>query len=367
MHRFFVFILSFSLSLISRPVFSQQMRWSDPLTEQGNVIRGQGWPQELEGTYQRLPSRAEHIVRPAVWRLSENSAGLSVAFMTNSPSITVRYGVSDPFSMDHIPATGVSGVDLYSYDREGIMRWYGSDNKRSFRDTVTYIYDGITYKGKEGFEFHLYLPYFNNIEWLEIGTEAGSNFEFLPSDTRKPIVIYGTSIVHGACASRPGMIWTNIVERETRYPAVNLGFSGNALMESEIFDFISEIDASLFIIDAMPNMDHDNEQFILERTISGIKKIRSRSNAPILLIQHAGYANAPSSEERTANCRACNIQLKMAFDSLVNEGIESLYLLPEEANRMEIDDMVEGWHPNDVGMKHIANAVLQFVSTLGIL
>lgn len=40
---------------------------------------------------------------------------------------------------------------------------------------------------------------------MSIGVTPDSKFEgLLPRE--KPIVFYGTSITHGACASRPGMV-----------------------------------------------------------------------------------------------------------------------------------------------------------------
>ena len=41
--------------------------------------------------YDRLPKDAQPKVRPAIWELSEQSAGLAVAFTTNASSIHVDY------------------------------------------------------------------------------------------------------------------------------------------------------------------------------------------------------------------------------------------------------------------------------------
>ena len=49
----------------------------------------------------------------------------------------------------------------------------------------------------------------------------------------KPILFYGTSITHGACASRPGMVHTAILGRHLDRPVINLGFSGNGRMEKD--------------------------------------------------------------------------------------------------------------------------------------
>ena len=68
-------------------------------------------------------------------------------------------------------------------------------------------------------------------------------------------MVYGTSIAQGACSSRPGMSWINIVRRNlSDYPVVNLGFSGNGRLEPEVLALIAEIDAEMFVLDCMPNL-----------------------------------------------------------------------------------------------------------------
>ena len=83
------------------------MTWKNPMNEPFHVVRGQSWQNELKGTYQRFPARAEALIRKAVWDLSKHSAGHSIAFRSNAPQIKIRYQVSGSFSMPHMPSTGV--------------------------------------------------------------------------------------------------------------------------------------------------------------------------------------------------------------------------------------------------------------------
>ena len=88
-------------------------------------VEGQGWlPEELAARYDRLPAKAEKIVRPPVWNLSRDSAGISFRFNTDATEIHIRYTVGDRnLAMPHMPATGVSGVDLYALDSDGAWKW----------------------------------------------------------------------------------------------------------------------------------------------------------------------------------------------------------------------------------------------------
>ena len=51
--------------------------------------------------------------------------------------------------------------------------------------------------------YTLYLPLYNGTEMLEIGVPPGAAFHPIPPRREKPLLFYGTSILHGACASRP--------------------------------------------------------------------------------------------------------------------------------------------------------------------
>jgi hypothetical protein len=59
-----------------------------------------------------------------VWNLSRDSAGMMVRFKTNATAISVHYKLSkSQLGMEHMPATGVSGIDLYARDADGKWKW----------------------------------------------------------------------------------------------------------------------------------------------------------------------------------------------------------------------------------------------------
>ena len=192
---------------------SAQTKWVNPLELGDSMVHGRWWHQELKSNYHRFPDRAENIVRKAVWDLSKQSAGLSLVFHTNAPSIKVRYKVTGGLNMFHMPTTGVSGLDLYATDADGGLRWCASKFNVSFGDTINYEFKDITYftGDNRGYDFELYLPLYNEVSWLEVGVPEDRDIRFSPASLEKPIVVYGTSIAQGACASRTGMGWTNIV------------------------------------------------------------------------------------------------------------------------------------------------------------
>lgn len=353
-------IITLLLAVMALLPVSAQTKWMNPLEQGENIVHGRWWNSELKDSYHRLPPRAESKVRSAVWRLSQQSAGLSICFHTNAPSVKVRYKVKGGLNMFHMPTTGVSGVDLYATDAKGELRWCASKFNLSFKDTINYEFKDLTYfTGEEnGYDFELFLPLYNEVTWMEIGVQEDRELRFIPVSAEKPVVVYGTSIGQGACASRTGMAWTNIVHRESHLPVINLAFSGNGQLEEEMFDFLAEIDARLFIIDCLPNMATERTELIYDRLLRGVSILREKSNAPILLVEH-DYANGASSQQNVDWYTGSNAEQQRAYKAMRKQGVKGLYYLSHDELGFTQESMVEGIHPNDLGMRQYADAYLR--------
>lgn len=353
----FLFCLFTSLAFAQSPL---ELKWWKPSDSPFAVIDGQAWSNEMRDTIQRFPPRAESMVRKAVWNLSRNSAGLSIRFVSDAPQIIIRYKVTGSTAMPHMPATGVSGVDLYGLDSDG--NWHLANGKYSFKDTVQYNFDKLKPNDnyhKLGREYRLFLPLYNSIRDLEIGVPNGSIFTVLPQRMEKPIVVYGTSIAQGACASRPGMAWTNILARKLDRTVINLGFSGNGRLEKEVIDLINEIDAKVFVLDCLPNLIYPivERKELQKRIIESVKTLRAKHpNTPILLTEHDGYTEGYLVPHRQPLFEEANQDLREAFAQLNAEKVPNVYLLPISDINMDLDCMVDGTHPNDLGMMRYAVA-----------
>lgn len=347
-------ILLLAFAALSVFFCKAQTHWINPL-EAGAVVHGQGW-EDIRNTYTRLPDRAKEIVRPVVWNLSRQSAGLSLAFRSNAGEMTIRFQVSGDPGMFHMPSTGVSGVDLFAIDEDGDIRQCAPDFPPSFGDTIVYKYSDITfYKEKKFYDYKLYLPLYNSLKWLEIGIPDGTSVTFRPESAENPVVIYGTSIIQGGCASRPGMAWTNIIERELDHPVVNFGFSGNGTLDPEIFSLMAEIDARMYVIDCMPNMiDREDTE---SRIVEGVRILREKHDCPILLMEHCGYSNGVTRVKSRDSYSTVNDQLRRGYDRLISDGVEGLFYMTMDEIGLGPDGQVEGVHLTDLGMRRVADNV----------
>ena len=337
-----------SLFAQSTLVTLEEINWFD-VKEIG--VEGKGWT-NTKRFFDRLPSKAEGVVRDPVWNLSRHSAGMCMRFVSDSPNIYVRYKLySERLAMPHMPATGVSGLDLYAENGQGIDRWVAVV-KPDKQKMDTAIAEGLSPGTRR---YTLYLPLYNGIDDLEVGVPKGSNFSPLAPRQERPILFYGTSIMHGACASRPGMAFPAILGRRLRRPTINLGFSGNGRMEIEVASLLSELDPCVYVIDCLPNM---NETTVSERAVPLVKKIRaSHDNTPILLVEDRSFTNTSFFPKRKIHHQKSRMALKKAYVALMNAGIGNLYYLDGDYLLGEDGEAAtDGSHPNDLGMVRYADA-----------
>ncbi|MEZ4702002.1 MAG: SGNH/GDSL hydrolase family protein [Rhodothermales bacterium] len=314
-------------------------------------VEGKGWA-DTKRYFDRLPGKAEGVVRPPVWDLSRHSAGMVTRFVTDSPAIHVRYTLlSDRLAMPHMPATGVSGLDFYATGGQGVDRWAAVVQPTEM--TVEKAAAEGLRAGQR--RYTVYLPLYNGVESLEIAVEQGATFTPLAPRSERPVLFYGTSIMHGACASRPGMSISAILGRRLNRPVTNLGFSGNGRMEPEVGALLAELDPCVFAIDCLPNMD---EAMVDERAANLVRQLRAaRPSTPILLVEDRSFTNTrffPAREERHRTNRDA---LRRAFSQLQDEGVDRLYYLEGEQLLGEDGEAAtDGSHPNDMGMVRYADA-----------
>src|ERR1700720_5001895 len=134
-------LMGLLVSALANAQVQVDYNWWDPTANSFPVMEGQAWPGEAQSPYDRMPARAEKTLNPDVWDLSHNSAGLYIKFKTNAEDLVVRYVLKGNRTLPHMPATGVSGVDLYAIDLHGA--WVGAPGRFTFGDTVEYHFPSL--------------------------------------------------------------------------------------------------------------------------------------------------------------------------------------------------------------------------------
>ena len=326
-----------------------QLVWYDA---QQLDVEGRGWT-VTKSFYDRLPAKAEAIVRPEVWRLSRQSSGICVRFVTDATSIHAKWTLElEKLAEPTMPATAVSGLDLY-VKQDGRWRWCSVARPEKRINSVSLLKDIAP--GRR--EYLLYLPLYNVVSSLEIGIPSQARLQKADQDRsdQKPIVFYGTSITQGGCASRPGMVYSAIVGRRFNRPVINLGFRGNGTMDLELAPLFVELDPAVYVFDCLPNM---TGPLVIERVEPFVKAIRvGRPDTPIVLAEDRTYPDGFLYAARRERNQLNREALRAAFERLQKSGVKRLYYLTAE-NILGDDGeaTVDASHPTDLGHTRQADA-----------
>lgn len=331
-----------------------QLDWHD-VSKWG--LEGREWPSmERLRYFDRLPAAAEKTVTPAVWNLSRDSAGMMVRFKTDAQSLHIHYKLAKAnLGMAHMPATGVSGVDFYARDEAGKWRWV-QVTRPAAQEIRTELIKGLAPGMRE---YAAYLPLYNGVEFLEIGVPKGARFEGL-APRQKPVVFYGTSITHGACASRPGMVHTAILGRRLDMPVVNLGFSGNGRMDAAVGEFLAQIDAAAFVIDCLPNMGPAD---VTLKCVPLVTQLRAaKPNIPIVLVEDRRYTNDWITPAKAKFHDDNHAALRTAFETLQKQGVTNLHYIPGDAlYGTDSEGATDASHASDLGFMRQADIFEPFL------
>ena len=335
-------IASTALSGLAEEAKPQQWTWYE---KDALCVRGRGFA-DVDTYYCRLPARAKDAVRSPIWNMAHDSTGLFVRFRAQAKKLRVEWKVRNENATDPlIPAAGLIGIDVYEKTDKG---WTFRGNKRYWGNGGKAPQPGVAEFGwTAGAEGMILLPIRAQVESFRIGVPAGGTFEPVgfPKGREKPVVHYGTSIVHGGCASRPGLTFTSIAQRELDRDYIDLGFSGNGRMEVEMAPFLAELDAAVYLVDCAWNM---HPKMVDENGVRFLRELkRLKPETPILLCEGCNTG---------AKRLAVNDAMRKVYETLKNSDAETwrnLYYFAEEGMlpRGQVELTHDFCHPNDAGMR----------------
>lgn len=304
--------------------------------------------------YERLPDSLQHISRKPLWDLGRSSAGLALRFRSNSTCIAARWEVRDNRSMNHMTPTGIKGLDLYCL-QDGEWIFAGSGRPQGKVNKATIVGNMLPQER----EYLLYLSLYDGVTSLAIGVDSLSEILQPAVDLprrEKPIVFYGTSILQGGCASRPGMAHTNILERRLNRECINLGFSGNALLDLEIAHLMASVDASMFVLDFVPNAAVEQMRERADEFYSIIR--RKHPDTPILFIEDPIFTHSPFDTRIAKEVKDKNETLNAIFQSLKQRGEKNIYFLSSrDIIGHDGEATVDGIHFTDLGFMRYAEVL----------
>jgi len=329
------------------------LRWV-PAQDARFTVNGLPWFRENGGEFFRLPKRAKGVVRDPVWELGTMTSGGRIRFKTDSTTLKLRIQHSrSEIAMVHMCAVGMSGVDLYEGPPSRMVYWASSKQIVPKEPYLAVYFEKLPKKMRE---LTLYLPTYNDLVLLEIGLDVGAKIA-RPTAFRlkKPVVVYGTSITQGGCASRVANGYVPLVGRMLGLDMINLGFSGNGKSDLEVADLINEIDSACLVNDCIANMSIDDMK---ARYVAFNEKIRARRpTLPILFLTSIRWA----SENYQANGRTAETNQFVidTYNRFRKRGDKNVYLLDcRKIIGLDPDHpSVDGCHLTDLGYQRLADGV----------
>ncbi len=312
--------------------------------------------QDTKELYERLPAEFEGRSRDAVWYLGRNSAGLYVRFSSNASAIWLRWSAKFGNHMNHQTLTGTRGLDLYVLTDKGEWRFMASGRPTlDSKDCEQKVIGAMEPKWRE---YMLYLPLYDGLTKLEIGVDREAVVEAPKVDLPrcdKPIVMYGTSILQGGCANRPGMAHTSILSRRFNREVINLGFSGNALLDLEIAELMASVeDPAIYVFDYVPNA---YDYLIREKGEQFFRIVRdAHPDVPILFLEDPYFGHYEYDAGIKAEVDKKNAAQWELFCKLKKQGEKNIwYLKSDDMVGHDNEAFVDGIHFTDLGMMRYAD------------
>lgn len=335
-------------SLMKNELSPEGLVFLDALTTQPFRVSGLAW-KEKNGNYHRMDDAFTSEYSQGVLIRSNNTSGVQVTLRTNTKKIGVRVVLNKPDFMEHMPDNGVAGMDIFKGDGVAKKFWQICSCYHENAYTRVFDCDG------EMTDYTINLPLYSGVETLEIGLLPDAELQIpTPYAVSKPVLVHGSSITQGGCASRPGNCYVNMVSRMLNVEMINLGFSSNARGDELIAKLIAGLDIAAFLYDYDHNAD--NAAFLEATHEKFFRIIRdAQPELPIIMMTKPDYDDDPiAGEQRKA-------VIYKTYQNAVAAGDRNVYFI--DGSRMFGDDFfrdcctVDRNHPTDLGFSRMAAAV----------
>ncbi len=318
------------------------------------IIEGLPFYEENQN-FTRLPIPMVETFTENMQEICKGPTGVVIRFRTNSHSIALYCEYDWKRESDAMSQLVDAGFDLYKF----VAGEYRICN--NFRPGIgEAVLDMETAVSSDDamYDYMLYLPLCSWVRDFDIGIEKGAVIEEgSERHNKKKILFYGSSVTHGACASRPGLTYPATLGRMLECEIINMGFSGNCLGEECIARKFGEFDYDLFVMEYGYNAE-TVEYF--ESTHEPFFKIMREHHPDVPVI----FITRPEFNHITTPIQAgIKAVIKNTYENAVNSGDKRVYYIDGRdifPDYMRGDySTPENVHPNDRGMFEIAKAVYE--------
>ena len=280
---------------------------------------------------------------------AKKCTGLYVAFKTNSTQISATWENTPSRMGDNMTGIVQKGLDLYIKEN-GEWRFAGvgrvSTTPEKSKRTKSIVKNMV--EGDK--EFLLYLPIWCEMLSLEIGVDSNATIEGLPSPFRHKVIVHGSSITHGASASRPGLTYSALLSRNLGIDFVNFGFSGECKMQPQFLEFLKTCECDAFLFDAFSN---PNAKEIGERLTNFVEElVKAHPGKPLIFLQSPILETYNTAKYERLSTR---VELSRKMMKELSKKHKDVYYLEVE-NSTGKNGLIDGSHPTDLGFHRFVEA-----------
>ncbi len=309
------------------------------------------------GAYRRLPADIADATSANVARLSRHAAGGRIRFATNAESMTLRVSMAPNGRMAHCTPMLETGFDLYMDTLRGsrFVNEFKFDPARNDYESAIPLPPGDK-------ELTLHMPLYGEVLSVELGLPADARvWAHTPYAHETPIVYYGSSITQGACASRPGLSYQAILSRVFDCDHVNLGFSGSALAEDAIVQYMATLPMAAFV------SDYDHNTPSLEHLAATHHKMYEAIRAahpdiPYIMVTKPDFHWTEYDLSRRDVIMQSYLDARAKGDKNVYFLDGSAFFTPAAPGQSRGDFTADGCHPLDTGFSRMATALADVIA-----
>ena len=282
---------------------------------------------------------------------SKCPTGLYVVFKTNSSKISAKWSNIKKRIGDNMTGISQLGLDLYIKDN-GKWRFAAvgrvsilPENNERTKPLIKNLAEGEK-------ECLLYLPGWCELTNLEIGVDEEATIEGLAKPFNHKVIVHGSSITHGASASRPAMTYPALLSRNLGIDFVNFGFSGQCKMQPQFLAFLKTCEADAFLFDAFSN---PTEKQIKERLNNFVAEmVKAHPGKPLIFIQSPIDLDSNFDTKKYA-ARLSLIATASKMMKALTKQYKDVYFL-EVPNVLGTDATIDNSHPTDLGFDRFLKA-----------
>lgn len=273
------------------------------------------------------------------------SAGLAVAFMTDSRVVKVRTVYGQYQSPVNTTGIAARGYDLY-VRRDGAWLYAGSGCKSDQRLLLGEDLELVSNMDGSMHECLLYLPLFAEVDSVQIAVEASARIEPLPRPFRHRIGVWGSSFTHGTGVSRAGMTYVAQLSRLTGLEMLSLGCSGHSKLQPYFARVLASARVDAFLLDCFSN---PSPREIKERLFPFIETLRQAHPGIPLVFQRTIRREGRNFNLMADSLEAAKIAVADSMMALACRRYSDVYYITPSATPPDHLSSVDGVHPDDYG------------------